>query len=319
MSFKCGLFDSTDIVEVVGGYPRGNKAQDAAFFARMLKNIIGNGVPPNPTTNFQVLAQSGFTVQMRPGDIYLKGYFGYDDEASTYLITENLRSAPVYISCRYDAVAKDLYWVMSDTVERSETYYDLAMARITIPSGAVEITDVMITDLRSDPAYCGYVQKITDTVAEELREEKLDKSEAMNATCSPGQVIFRYDTINPATLYPGTTWQLIAKGKMPIGFDPDDPDFNEVGKTGGSKTASYALENNGYAKIDATATYPATLKYDRRSVGSYATHFTMTGGQDATMLQTDSTTSRAVILGGTTDEGNNMSPFIVLCIWLRLS
>lgn len=290
-----------------------------AFFARMLKNIIGNGIPPNPTTNFQVLAQSGFTVQMRPGDIYLNGYFGYDNEASTFLITENLRSAPVYISCRYDAVAKDLYWVMSDTVERSETYYDLAMARIVIPSGAVEITDVMITDLRSDPAYCGYVQKITDTVAEELREEKLNKSDAMDAVCSPGQVIFRYDNINPATLYPGTTWQLISKGKMPIGYDPDDPDYNEVGKTGGSKTASYALGNSGYAKIDATATNPATLKYARKSVDSYATQFVMTGGQGATMTTEDSTTSRAVVLGGTTEEGSNMSPFIVLCMWLRIS
>lgn len=319
MSFKCGLFDSTEIVEVVGGYPRGNKAQDAAFFARMLKNLIGNGVPPNPTTNFQVLAQSGFTVQMRPGDIYLKGYFGYDDEASTFLITENLRSAPVYISCRYDAVAKDLYWVMSDAVERSETYYDLAVARIVIPSGAVEITDVMITDLRSDPAYCGYVQKITDTVAEELREEKLSKSEALDMIVPPGTVISRLDHIDPSTIWPGTTWQRIFQGKSPIGFDLNDDDFKQVGKTGGSKTASYALGNSGYAKIDATATNPATLKYARKSVDSYATQFVMTGGQGATMTPEDSTTSRAVVLGGTTDEGSNMHPFVVCCFWLRIS
>lgn len=133
-----------------------------------------------------------------------------------------------------------------------------------------------------------------------------------------GTVIERGDDTNPSTIY-GGTWQPYAQGRTTVGLDPNDPDFDEVGKTGGSKTASYALGNSGYAKIDATATDPATLKYDRKSVGSYATHFTMTGGQGATMLQTDSTTSRAVILGGTTDEGNNMPPYVVTRKWIRVA
>ena len=322
MSFKCGLFDSTEIIEVVGGYPRGNKAQDAAFFARMLKNIIGNGIPPNPTTNFQVLAQSGFTVQMRPGDIYLKGYFGYDDEVSTFLITENLRAAPVYISCRYDAVTKDLYWVMSDAVERSETYYDLAVARIVIPSGAVEITDVMITDLRSDPAYCGYVQKITDTVAEELREEKLSKSEALDLMHPIGDIVMRLDNIDPGEIF-GGTWERVLQGRTPIGFDPYDSDFEVVGKTLGSKTASYSLENDGYAKIGGYANQPVVLRYtNKKGTGiEYIadTHATFSQGAALGPIGEPYTQTRAMALGGTTDEGNNMQPSIVCCFWIRVA
>ena len=318
MSFKCGLFDSTEIVEVVGGYPRGNKAQDADFFARFFKDIIGNGIPPNPTTNFQVLAQSGFTVQMRPGRIYNEGHMGYDDEVATFFIPENLRNAPVYISCRYDIAAQDMDRVVSNTFERSEAYNDLAVARIVIPSGAVEVTDVMIKDLRPDPAYCGYVQKITDTVAEELREEKLDKSEALDTFLPPGSVIMRLDHIDPRTLWPGTTWQRVFQGKSPIGFDLNDDDFKQVGKTGGSKTASYALGNSGYAKMDAVGTSPMTWIYDRK-LASYSTAYAAAGGQGSSLSLASGTASRAVALGGTTDTGNNMHPFVVCCFWLRIS
>ena len=117
----------------------------------------------------------------------------------------------------------------------------------------------------------------------------------------------------------GGTWLPFAEGCTTVGLDPDDSDFNQVGKTGGSKTASYALGNNGYAKIDATATNPATLKYARKNVDSYATQFVMTGGQGATMTTEESTTSRAVVLGGTTEEGSNTQPYIVSSKWIRVA
>ena len=43
------------------------------------------------------------------------------------------------------------------------------------------------------------------------------------------------DSYNPNTIYTGTTWQRI-KGKMIIGRDEDDTDFQTSGATGGSKT-----------------------------------------------------------------------------------
>ena len=86
MSLKCGLFDSTEIVEEVGGYPRGDKAQGCSIFAQYFKGLWVMACYPSPTTNFQVIAQSGFTVQMRPGGIYANGYFAYDEEPLTLTI-----------------------------------------------------------------------------------------------------------------------------------------------------------------------------------------------------------------------------------------
>ena len=39
-----GMFDSTSVVETVDGFPRGDKAVDAAFFARMLRCFYRDGV-----------------------------------------------------------------------------------------------------------------------------------------------------------------------------------------------------------------------------------------------------------------------------------
>ena len=51
MSLECGFFDSTEIIEEVGGgYPRGDKAQDAEFFAGFFSDIIGDGVLPSPSS-----------------------------------------------------------------------------------------------------------------------------------------------------------------------------------------------------------------------------------------------------------------------------
>lgn len=41
---------------------------------------------------------------------------------------------------------------------------------------------------------------------------------------------------DPSTLWPGTIWAPYGVGRMTVGVDPSDPDFNAAGKTGGSKT-----------------------------------------------------------------------------------
>ena len=65
MAMRSGLFDSTETVEMVGGFPRGDKAETADFFAAYFASFVGNGIYLNPPTCFQVLPQSG--LQCRSG------------------------------------------------------------------------------------------------------------------------------------------------------------------------------------------------------------------------------------------------------------
>lgn len=169
MSLECGFFDSTEIVEEVGGgYPRGDKAQDAEFFAGFFSDIIGDGVLPSPSSAFQVLPQSGMQVQMRPGKCYIHGYMAWDTEAAALTVTAG---TTVYVVFRLNTDSGEITRLLSESIQRSGSIYDLAVARITAPAGTVEVTDAMIEDLRSDPDYCGYVQKITDEAATEMRED----------------------------------------------------------------------------------------------------------------------------------------------------
>ena len=44
MAFQSGLFDSTEVEIMPGGMVVGNKAQNAAFFAKYFSSFIGDGV-----------------------------------------------------------------------------------------------------------------------------------------------------------------------------------------------------------------------------------------------------------------------------------
>lgn len=56
---------------------------------------------------------------------------------------------------------------------------------------------------------------------------------------------------NPNTAFPGTTWERI-KGKVLVGVDEDDADFETAGKTGGEKTHTLAKTEVPNAKGNIT-------------------------------------------------------------------
>ena len=68
------------------------------------------------------------------------------------------------------------------------------------------------------------------------KKEILEKAFNIDMVYPVGSVITNSSpTFNPNTLYEGTTWERI-KGKVIVGIDEDDNDFNTVNKTGGEKT-----------------------------------------------------------------------------------
>ena len=53
-----------------------------------------------------------------------------------------------------------------------------------------------------------------------------------------GGVYISVTSANPATMLGYGTWTAIGAGRVLIGVDPTDPDFDTVLETGGSKTAT---------------------------------------------------------------------------------
>lgn len=170
MAQRSGLFDSTEIVETIDGYPRGNRAETADFFAKYFSNFISNGVFANPSTNFKVMAQSGLTVVVRPGVCFINGYMAWDTAEETHTFAAASEQQDWYFVQRMylpdGTITKT--WVQDNSGTtlpvRTATTYDLVLAMVRLPAGASNITDSMITDYRYDNSRCGIVHAAVDHI-----------------------------------------------------------------------------------------------------------------------------------------------------------
>ena len=128
-------------------------------------------------------------------------------------------------------------------------------------------------------------------------------------------IYMSYAATNPGTLF-GGTWARIANGRMLVGLDGTDVDFDTVGETGGEKAHTLTVaEMPAHDHSLADHTHPITRS------------------------STTGTSGQTVVRGGTSDVGtantgspngtptsgskgggaahNNMPPYLVVYIWRR--
>lgn len=168
MAQRSGLFDSTEIVETIDGYPRGNRAETADFFAKYFSNFISNGIFAKPSTNFMVLSKSGMTVTVKAGSCFINGYMAWDSEDEDHTFAKDTTAHNYYLVQRMylpdGTITKT--WLtdpdMSSVPIRTATTYDLVLAKINVPGNTSEVTDSMITDYRFDTDMCGIVHGVVE-------------------------------------------------------------------------------------------------------------------------------------------------------------
>lgn len=118
--------------------------------------------------------------------------------------------------------------------------------------------------------------------------------------------------------YLGFTWERIASGKMLVGIDSADTDFNTIGKTGGEKehtltinempAHSHKLQGNTNVVFDESSIYPYLLASAKRG---YANGDSVVLGDGYTINDTTNT--------GGGQSHNNMPPYQVVALWQRIS
>lgn len=177
MAQRYGLFDSTEIVETIDGYPQGNRAETADFFAKYFSNFIDNGVFTEVSTSFQVLTAGGMNVTVKKGSCFINGYMAFDDEDEVFTLTAG--HTHWFVQRAHLITGGDITktWVV-DAAEgelplRDGAYYDLLIAKVVIPTGTTEITDNMITDYRYDKTVCGAVTSLKPAVVPTLPDDVL--------------------------------------------------------------------------------------------------------------------------------------------------
>lgn len=116
-----------------------------------------------------------------------------------------------------------------------------------------------------------------------------------------GQIIIKGDNEDYSN-WLGFSWERTAVGKVLVGYDTTDSDFNTIGKTGGEKTHTLTINEmprhthtfqNGYGSGSATVnTAIVSNKVDANNNVNY------TGGDQA---------------------HNNLQPYQVVAYWKRIS
>tara|TARA_B100001287_G_scaffold264684_1_gene256803 strand:+ start:3381 stop:4262 length:882 start_codon:yes stop_codon:yes gene_type:complete len=115
------------------------------------------------------------------------------------------------------------------------------------------------------------------------------------------------DSTNPATLLGFGTWSVFGAGRVPVGIDSSDTDFDVAGETGGAKTHTLSLSELP------SHTHTHTVKVGRSFSSSQGSAPVVQGSNGITVTSAAETTSSA---GGGAAH-NNLQPYIVVYMWQR--
>ena len=141
----------------------------------------------------------------------------------------------------------------------------------------------------------GLITQIKSNVSKSLLEDNKKKYYV-------GKLVFDTKNVNPAIYLGFGTWKLWGSGKVPVGVDTTDSDFNEAEKTGGEKTHTLTASemprhNHGIDRVFESV--PGNKNWGYRAAREYI------GGN----INTDNT--------GGNQPHNNLQPYITCYIWKR--
>ena len=126
---------------------------------------------------------------------------------------------------------------------------------------------------------------------------------------------------NPGTLY-GGTWAAWGGGRVPVGVNTADSDFNTVEKTGGKKTErhEFKIGYKGYygTAVGSDDNMIQAYKYSTSSYGTYAYEGSAQAGVNAGIQASANTRDVAQASStGDTSETSIVQPYITCYIWKR--
>lgn len=137
-----------------------------------------------------------------------------------------------------------------------------------------------------------------------------------------GSVFLSVVSTNPGTLLGYGTWVAFAAGRMLVGLNVGDPDFDTVEETGGAKTHTLATANlpaHNHPVTDPGHTH-LTQRYPTATGASsgFTADTSMSGTPADNTLSTKANTTGITV--GNTGSGtavNHLPPYIVVYCWKR--
>ena len=133
-------------------------------------------------------------------------------------------------------------------------------------------------------------------------------NEVFNLIFPIGKVEVFFDNEDHSN-YMGFTWERTAVGKVLVGYDPSDTDFDTIGKTGGEKTHTLTVDEMPKHKHILFTATGGTINFD-----AYTSKDNGSNGDTAnTGWGTETNAS------GSSQPHNNVQPYEVVAYWKRIS
>lgn len=121
--------------------------------------------------------------------------------------------------------------------------------------------------------------------------------------------------VDPNTLYVGTTWARL-KGKVVVGVDESQSEFNTVNKNGGAKTHSHTT---GSHTLTIAQIPPHTHSYATNAALSANGDWHATTSSNNHYYHTGSTGGGQAHNHGATGVASNLMPYVTKFLWERTS
>ena len=157
-------------------------------------------------------------------------------------------------------------------------------------------------------AYTKQVWQDGETIATAERMKHIEDgiADLYNAIFPVGQIVIKGDNEDYSN-WLGFTWERTAVGKVLVGIDSNDSDFNTIGKTSGEKkvTLTVAEMPNHYHNVNYGSSAPLGL--NSGSTG-YKLNYEQGGTQQIYATAT-----------GGNQPHNNLQPYQVVAYWKRIA
>ena len=147
-------------------------------------------------------------------------------------------------------------------------------------------------------AYIKQVWQDGETICNAERMNHIEDgiADLYNAIFPVGQIVIKGDTEDYSN-WLGFTWERTAVGKVLVGIDSTDNDFNSIGKTGGEKTHTL--------QVDELPT--DILTFNSMNNGNFFAQYSSTNeGNFSSQLRQ-------------TTPHNNLQPYQVVAYWKRIA
>lgn len=146
---------------------------------------------------------------------------------------------------------------------------------------------------------------------------ELIKKNLFNSLHPIGEVITNgLSSFDPNIEYPGTKWERI-KGRVIVGVDENDSDFNTVNKTSGAKTHTLTIEQMPSHNHKASST-KSILHDTSISDTNFGWHASYNDGFKS-LSNIDTSTLIQIGTNGGSQAHNNLQPYITKYVWQRIA